>query len=224
MNTNRTAGIVETPTRMSKTRFIVQLTFLAVLGFAAPATAGTTTLPTPLTRKSHPPLATVYGYLDIRQLKPEDWVQGLPEQAQTRYFEIRESLRGDERVNAFRSWMAQWKQYLRDPNLTLLELDYIKLNIDNRSASIYEPGFFKFKGSGTPAKSQERQARISTLVSMDNLLRGIRARGVKYYELLKMIGECADEIANERAQVEGTNSNGSLNRRLRPGLWQSVPR
>jgi hypothetical protein len=147
----------------------------------------------------------------LRQLKPTDWVGGLPEQGRARYVEWRISLRGSERVDAARAWMALWSKYLRDPNLALVELDYIDLNIKNRSPLLYTivkrsnntemvlvryPAFRE-----TGEWKREYQQRLSMLDSMDYMLRAMRVRGINHPGLLEMMGETTDKIIEERNKL-----------------------
>ena len=162
---------------------------------------------------AEPSAATV----GLRQLKPADWVQGLPDQACSRYVEVRTSLRGNERVEATRAWMALWNQYLRDPNLTLVELDYIDLNIKNRSPLLYTTTVIQGRAnaemvlakppvlSDVGAWKREFQQRLSTIDSLDHMLRAIRARGVRHPALLEMIGETTDRITEERNKLAQYN-------------------
>lgn len=166
-----------------------------------PVTVTQPRAPAPATQPAPPNLAQpAVAAVDIRQLKPTDWIQGLPESAQTQYLDIQASLRGDERVEAIRSWIAAWRRQLRDPNLTLVELDYINKFIENRDASVY----------GTATATNTRQdasveaalrARLTALDSFEGMLRAMRVRGVRHAVLFEMIGECKDKIAKERAAV-----------------------
>ncbi len=146
----------------------------------------------------------------LRQLKPTDWVQGLPDQARIRYVEVQTSLRGSERVEATRAWMALWSKYLRDPSRTLAELNYINLNIKNRSPVLYtiikrnniEVALVRnpsFREMGE--WKREFQQRLSSLDSLDYMLRAMRARGVSHPGLLEMMGETTDKIDGERNKL-----------------------
>ncbi|MCX6900479.1 MAG: hypothetical protein NT105_17505 [Verrucomicrobia bacterium] len=116
-------------------------------------------------------------------------------------------------MQAIRFWMALWNKHLRDPNLTLLELDYIDLNIKNRSPVLYyeavtqrqinsgtafvrQPNY-----SNTGTWKQEFQLRLSTLDTLDNMLRFIRVRSAGHPVLSEMTGEFTDRLATERAQL-----------------------
>ncbi|MFZ2640398.1 MAG: hypothetical protein WA117_05360 [Verrucomicrobiia bacterium] len=149
----------------------------------------------------------------IRALKPADWVRGLPVQAQTKYFEIQTSLRRDERIHALRFWMSLWNRQLRDPYLTLVELDFLNLNLKNRSPVLYSEIFYKgdprftrvfvrppdYNNKG--AWKQEFLLRVSALDSLDNMLRSIRVRSASHPALSEMIGEFTDKIAKDRTDL-----------------------
>lgn len=146
----------------------------------------------------------------LRQLKPEDWVAGLPVQGRLRYMEWRTSLRGNERLDAARAWLALWSKYLRDPNLALVELDYIDWSIKNRSPMLYiirkrndtEVVFVRGPSFREAAEwKREFQQRLSTLDSLDFRLMAMRARGVAHPGLLEMMGETTDKIAGERNKL-----------------------
>jgi hypothetical protein len=133
-----------------------------------------------------------------KDTQKSDWILVLPEQARSRYSAMLSSLRGDERVSAVRSWMTQWKKYLRDPNLGFCELDYVKLNIDNRLPSLYITPI----GSQRQGWIQDFKKRKTLLDSMENELRAIRARDVRDPELLTAIGKLTDAIAEERRSLD----------------------
>lgn len=149
-------------------------------------------------RRVAPP--TQSSATDIRKLEPEDWVRGLPVEAQSKYFEIRAALRGNERIQAFQHWISLWRKFLRDPNLALVELDFIKSNIDNRNPSLYEKIHKSNKLSWRKHEAAIR-LRLTVLDSMDNMLRALHVRVPKHPELLRMIGEYTDLIARERTQL-----------------------
>lgn len=148
-----------------------------------------------------------------QQPGPEKWVRGLPTQAQAKFFEIRTSLRGNDRIQALRSWMALWNKQLRDPDLSYVEFDYIDFNIKNRSPVLYvevitgnRPNIITsmvkapdYLHAG-PWK-QEFQQRLSTLDSMENMLRFIRVRSASHPVLQTMTGEFTDRLTAERAQL-----------------------
>jgi pSer/pThr/pTyr-binding forkhead associated (FHA) protein len=168
--------------------------------------SASTAMPPQAPRSSSPPQRMVTQpaavvNTDIRSLKAEDWVRGLPSQAQAKYFEIRVSLRGNERIEAFRAWIGLWRRALRDPNLALVELDYIKLNIDNKNPSLYLIRISRNDRSRWQAHEASVRLRLTILSSMDNLLRALRVRVPKHPELLTMIGEYTDLIADENGKL-----------------------
>lgn len=138
--------------------------------------------------------------VDIKQLKPADWVQGLPGAAQTRYLEIQGSLRGTERVDAIRFWLATWRRQLRDPNLTLVELDYIRKNVENRDSVVYAATNVVDTRQGASIESALR-ARLGVLDSLESMMRAMQARGIKQPALFEIIGECREKISKERADI-----------------------
>lgn len=150
---------------------------------------------------------------EMRALKPADWVRGLPAQAQTKYFEIQTSLRGNERMHALRFWMSLWNRQLRDPYLTLVELDYLNLSLKNRSPVLYREIVYKGYANLTRvvvrppdytnagAWKQEFLLRVSALDSLDNMLRSIRVRSANHPALSEMIGEFTDKIAKDRTDL-----------------------
>jgi hypothetical protein len=145
--------------------------------------------------------------------KPEAWVCGLPVQAQAKYLEIRNSLRGNDRIQAIRSWMVLWNKHLRDPELSYVEFDYIDFNIKNRSPVLYVETNTKGQSNTIMAMvktpdyryagpwKKEFQQRLSTLDSMENMLRFIRLRSASHPGLQTMIGELTDRITSERTQL-----------------------
>lgn len=140
------------------------------------------------------------GTVNLQKLKPEDWVRGLPDQAQAKYFEIRVSLRGNERIEALRSWVSQWASSLRDPNRAFVEFDYIRSAIENREPLLCEKTNVSSRSDRVHQEAAMR-LRLSVLDSLDNIVRSIRTRGLKDYEILKMIGEWTDAIAKERSDL-----------------------
>ena len=148
------------------------------------------------------------------QPKPADWVRNLPVQAQAKYLEIRDSLRGDDRLQAMRSWMALWNKHLRDPELAHLEFDYIDLSIKNRSPVLYQEygtngqsdsdaAVMKMPyNSEVGAWKREFQLRLSALDSLENMLRVIRVRSISNSEIAQMTGAFTGKVSAERTQVD----------------------
>jgi Inner membrane component of T3SS, cytoplasmic domain len=73
---------------------------------------------------------------DLEQLKPEDWVAGMPDQARSSYLLAQATQEGSAHIEALRHWLSLWSRNMRDPNLTLVELDYLKYVIKYRDPLI----------------------------------------------------------------------------------------
>jgi hypothetical protein len=92
--------------------------------------------------------------------------------------------------------MALWNKHLADPQLTLVELDFIDHNIKNRSALLYREFSLNtgLESDSTPVRPptygqvgawrEQYRHRLEVLDSMTHMLRAIRARGTRYAALL----------------------------------------
>ena len=145
--------------------------------------------------------------VDLGQLKPEDWVAGLSAQAQQSYLTTQASQRGPTRIEALRHWLSLWTRLMRDPNLTLVELDYVKYVIQYRDPLI-DKALQEARHRWTRivriewGSIQEAMSRkVSDLTSMENKLASMRVRSGKQTKLATLIGEQVDRAAKERAEL-----------------------
>lgn len=145
--------------------------------------------------------------VELDQLKPEDWVRSLPAPAQSAYL-VGSSQQGTARKESLRHWLSIWSKHLRDPDLTLLELDYINQTIQLRDASLNKA--LKEAREQRDRISQSEwgniqrtiTSKMSDLTSAGNKLMAMNLRSGKQPQLAKLIGESVNHVATERAEMQ----------------------
>jgi hypothetical protein len=170
-------------------------TALASASSAVPASAPAPSAP-------EAPAATA----DLDQLKPEDWVRSLPPQAQSAYM-LSASQQGATRIEGVRHWLSLWSRHMKDPNLTLLELDYLKQMIEHRDPILDRALENARKDRDSMSKNewgtvhQVITRKMSDLTSAGNKLMAMNVRSGKQVELAKRIGEHSNLAAKERSEM-----------------------
>jgi len=145
---------------------------------------------------------------DPRSLRPEDWIAGLPDKAQQGYAMAVSAESGPTRIEALRHWLSLWTKNMRDPNLTLVELDYVKYVIKYRDPLIDRALEVARKRTdrwvyGEWGNIQQAMSRkVSDLTSMENKLSSMRVRSGKQLKLAQMIAEHADMAKKERDELK----------------------
>jgi hypothetical protein len=159
--------------------------------------------------------------VELDDLKPEDWVRSLPAQAQSAYL-MGFNQQGTARVDSLRHWLSLWSKHLQDPNLTLLELDYINQMVQHRDPSINRAladareNRFRISQSEWGTIHQSISRKMTDLTSAGNKLTAMNLRSGKQLQLAKLIGEGVNLAAKERAEMyEIVEHYKSLCRRYR---------
>jgi len=144
--------------------------------------------------------------VELGELKPEDWVRSLPAQAQMAYL-LGFNQQGTTRIDSLRHWLSLWGRHMQDPNLTLLEMDYIKHVIQYRDPSIDRILEEARRHGDHMSKSEWANIQLivtrkmSDLNSAGNKLIAMNIRSGKQPALAKLIGEGINLATRERTDM-----------------------
>ena len=127
--------------------------------------------------------ASVGGYQQqnvLQQLKPEDWVAELPEQGQVNFINARNAYNAGSGIMPMRSWLSIWRNQVREPKRTLLELDFIKLLLQNHE---------QYVNSQVEKAAKQQNVREAKM-----MIQSIRLRGVNDQEVMDMVNKQEDQV------------------------------
>jgi hypothetical protein len=116
----------------------------------------------------------------LKQLKPEDWVGDLAPQAQTTFVNSRNAYQAGAGLLGMRSWRSVWLNQLKEPKRTLVDMDFIKMLLQNKEQYINP--------------QLERAAKQQNLREAKMMIQAIRVRGITDQEMLDMVNEQEDRI------------------------------
>ncbi|MCX7824214.1 MAG: hypothetical protein N2689_01485 [Verrucomicrobiae bacterium] len=121
-------------------------------------------------------------------MKPEDYVAGLPPNAQAAFKSARDAWKTKRDLLAMRSWRGMWGNYLRDPNRALLEVDYARMLMETK-------GQFR-------TQAEEYSTRKGNLLEAKTLLQSSRIRTARYPELTELVSQLENDINKQLADIE----------------------
>ncbi|MBI5395299.1 MAG: hypothetical protein HZA91_08400 [Verrucomicrobia bacterium] len=125
--------------------------------------------------------------MNYQNVQPKDFVNLLPPMAQQTYLSARAAAEQAQDLLPLRSWMSLWRNQLRDPSRTLLELDVVKLLTQMRP--------------GGQQKTGERAAREGWLREGKGMIQAIRIRRVSDPALLEAVAKAEQEVDRALANL-----------------------